>query len=741
MTGPGSAEGAELRILRVFTAVVGVIAFFSTAGVWLVVDSSTEVAGGWYPTLPIAGLLVPLTAALLAPWAGHRLIRVLGGMVVAEYGLLVAMLLTGAALGRFTGTVPWSVTITAVPAVAAVVMWGVRAGWAALAISTALIQILRVLAGNSMQEVIASDVQVFFASAALLLLSGALIRASREFDRSSRAAITATAQRAAAQARSRASERLEAVVHDEILSTLVLAARAVPAMMPAVAAAAARTRQLIRELPEPEASGSMTVALLATELHALVADEAGDLVVEIVDARASGALIAAVPAEAAEALRGAVRQAVANSLTHAGRDAARKVTIEVRDTGLAIEVRDDGVGFDAAAVSPDRMGISSSIVRRLHSVPGGAADVRSRPGEGTVVRLQWSSAPRTRRADAAPSGVIPRDDGRARRVVVAWIGAFLVAQLGLAALAGFRAGELWAVSGAAFLCVALGFAANGWRTLTRPPLWRAWVVAGLAACVTALSLVPVPRDAASYGDTWYLAAEAFVLIVLAVRGRPWFAAGTGVLVVAVALAGAAAQANDAADVMAAVTRFVGILGIGVGLVVAIRRTERSTARVQREELDRVREAAAEDAARRELRVRVRELERLIGGLLERLATGAVLTEQERRECVALEGRLRDQQRGSRLARQPLTDTVMAARRRGVDVVLLDDAHDRVFGAAELDAIATWVADHLRGVSRGRFTARVLPAGRGPLASCVMGDEVVELRSAPRSTERSTPKGG
>jgi signal transduction histidine kinase len=54
--------------------------------------------------------------------------------------------------------------------------------------------------------------------------------------------------------------------------------------------------------------------------------------------------------------------------------------------GVAVFVRDRGVGFDRAAVGADRRGIAESIEGRMRRA-GGTARVVTAPGEGTEVEL------------------------------------------------------------------------------------------------------------------------------------------------------------------------------------------------------------------------------------------------------------------------------------------------------------------------------------------------------------------
>lgn len=80
------------------------------------------------------------------------------------------------------------------------------------------------------------------------------------------------------------------------------------------------------------------------------------------------------------------QEAVRNALRHSG---ASTLAVTVRgDQGrLALEVVDDGVGFDPAAVrDPDRYGLRG--LRSLVADHGGTLDVRSAPGDGTIVHME-----------------------------------------------------------------------------------------------------------------------------------------------------------------------------------------------------------------------------------------------------------------------------------------------------------------------------------------------------------------
>jgi signal transduction histidine kinase len=60
-----------------------------------------------------------------------------------------------------------------------------------------------------------------------------------------------------------------------------------------------------------------------------------------------------------------------------------------------IVVADDGRGFDVEEVPAERLGLRVSIRERLAKV-GGRAQIRTAPGEGTVVTILWPSSERER---------------------------------------------------------------------------------------------------------------------------------------------------------------------------------------------------------------------------------------------------------------------------------------------------------------------------------------------------------
>ena len=97
-----------------------------------------------------------------------------------------------------------------------------------------------------------------------------------------------------------------------------------------------------------------------------------------------------LPATAAAELTAAVRAALANVQGHAGPSAHAWVLVDAREDGVAVTVRDDGVGFEPRrlvdAEDAGRLGVASSIRGRVRDL-GGTCTVTSAPGDGTTIEM------------------------------------------------------------------------------------------------------------------------------------------------------------------------------------------------------------------------------------------------------------------------------------------------------------------------------------------------------------------
>lgn len=97
-------------------------------------------------------------------------------------------------------------------------------------------------------------------------------------------------------------------------------------------------------------------------------------------------LYADLPETIEESAGKVIAEALANIARHA-RAGRASVKIEARGKVLAIEIYDDGVGFDPASVEVGHYGLVG--MRERIRLAGGRLDILSRPGEGTRVMAEF----------------------------------------------------------------------------------------------------------------------------------------------------------------------------------------------------------------------------------------------------------------------------------------------------------------------------------------------------------------
>jgi signal transduction histidine kinase len=180
--------------------------------------------------------------------------------------------------------------------------------------------------------------------------------------------------------RIRLQERADvaARVHDSVLQTLALVQRHAGDEVRVSSLARRQERELRRWLYGSGVGEGPTLEDALAEAAADIEELHG---VKIELAAAGHVLLDAD----VEQLVLAAREAMTNAAKFAG---AGEISVyaESDASSVSVFVRDRGAGFDRAAVPADRRGLSESIEGRLERA-GGAATIRSAPGEGTEIEL------------------------------------------------------------------------------------------------------------------------------------------------------------------------------------------------------------------------------------------------------------------------------------------------------------------------------------------------------------------
>lgn len=220
---------------------------------------------------------------------------------------------------------------------------------------------------------------------------------------------------------------------------------------------------------------------------------------------------------------------------------------------------------------------------------------------------------------------------------------------------------------------------------------------------------------------WHLGANTWLLFFLALRSRALAAwVGMAVMTAITAVWGALTGLGPTVG-LTMMQSHVGILLVGTLFAVLLRTTSLRIDILNERSVRSAVDSAATAAARQVRRARVAELATVAVPLLEKITAGAPLDADDRMEFAITEAQLRDSVRGRSLALPAVEAASAAARRRGVDVMLLDDRGESIDDGETLARIVTTVVDVLNAAHGGHVTVRLQPAGRAAAATIVAAD--------------------
>jgi hypothetical protein len=312
---------------------------------------------------------------------------------------------------------------------------------------------------------------------------------------------------------------------------------------------------------------------------------------------------------------------------------------------------------------------------------------------------------------------------------------FVVTQVTLAVFSGGAPMQSWR----GWLALTLVIAAAVLVVTPGPyPMRVSWVAVVLAAVTVSTVLMNWSLSTTGWPgySSWHFGANTFVLLAVALRGRtPWAWAGMGIMIAATVVW----TVSTGQGVMPAVDlldRQAGTLLVGNLFALGLSRTMRGLQQVTEAQTART---VADEAIRAAAELRDRRLaalDRTATPALRAIAAGT-LSPQERAELLITEGMLRDSIRGGVLAQEPAVSRIREARRRGVDVVLLDDSGERELPPHAAAEVAAWVADQVDHVATGSFTARISVAASELVASVVSEERGQQERRFVVGAQRHT----
>ncbi|GAA3554724.1 hypothetical protein GCM10022197_07310 [Microlunatus spumicola] len=649
--------------------------------------------------------------------------RALGGWLLAFAVLTLAAVLTLSPMAA-PDTYPFLWFHVGLAVVCASVWGGLRVGAAYALVLAAAWTVLRLAGGTELVEAVVEG--LFGTSAGLVVgvIALGMLSAARTADELGARLRDEGVRQAVERALADERARLDQLIHDDVMTTLTAAVQSNGA------ATARATAQLAREtLAKVDAlrdaavpRGALSVPVLASLAEQTARRVSPDVV--YVQHLADGVAALRVPDQVSETLLSAVREAVRNAVRHSGAS-----TVAVRfdadppgdEVALVVQVRDDGRGFAPDRLPPDRLGVRVSMLEACRQ-SGLDADLTSVPGRGTVFTLTWTgSADATARVVPVPDEEEPRlpvDFPAARFTAVTWVALAVNLAVGAATAGVYRAlVPLVVAMVLAVLATALVLRPGDGLRLSRGT--AAGAVAAVAGLCAAMTLT-VPQPALGI-LVWHLFSVQLVLVTLVVRRR----AGWALLGLAITEASVLLWSLTGPD------GWAGVLSWGAGpvlflvMAVLVNRILRTISRRQ-VALRRQEDAAIDASVRQHVALVQRalwvaDLRSQARTILVRLAGSTdPVPEDLRAEALLLEATLRE----SLVARNVMSDELAVltegARRRGVDVRLVDSRHSTVpprIGQALLDTVRRALA--VESVSR--LVVRLAPEDGTTSASVLSED--------------------
>ena len=428
-----------------------------------------------------------------------------------------------------------------------------------------------------------------------------------------------------------------------------------------------------------------------------------------------------LPPEVAQAIAEATLEAVRNSLRHAG-DAC----------GITVEVNDNGRGFDPAAAGRGRHGVSGSIIARMQDV-GGRATVDSAPGEGACITLRWrpvlGSADRQRpERDVAQSEAASwerslsasMESAGARAIAAGLVGVHVVMVAYECAAHSYWRWPLAALSFIALLPPAV-LLLKTWPDALLPR-WVAQLTVVVIAAVNFLVLPQIVTTGWPGYASWCTGAGNDLSCGLLMRGRPVYAwAGSA----ATTLATAYWVISTGRPLFMIFTYMLGhyftlaswhgVAHLSTRATTQIAATQRETARLQAQQ-------RAHEEADRIMTSRMASVRQRVTPLLTQIANGKAPTPKLRSQAYLLEAELRDEIRAPFFTGTSIVASAQAARRRGTEVILLDDSGDNTTIDDQVRTNAVnYVTKFLNVTQSNRVVIRLNPPRRPTLLTIVTDD--------------------
>jgi hypothetical protein len=241
----------------------------------------------------------------------------------------------------------------------------------------------------------------------------------------------------------------------------------------------------------------------------------------------------------------------------------------------------------------------------------------------------------------------------------------------------------------------------------RMPMWMAAfnLVVSIVLPLLIGSALDLDREGGTGYATWYVAAVGTLMTITSTRLRPAFAwGGVAFLVVHTAV-----TMGPLAIVGIGVFGSISWVAVSHILSRAMAKATKDARRFALAEREATDWQAAQEAHVFERQFRLGQTSSMALSMLRHIeATGGELTEEQRAECLHLEGAIRDEIRGRHLLNDDVREQVMSARRRGTAVTLLDEGGLDDLSDTETTRVLSTLADAIKNADADKIIARTVP---------------------------------
>lgn len=664
----------------------------------------------------------------------RRADRLLAGLLAALLGVYVAVACVlaatrllpiaapGDALARMHPMLGWYFVIAAAGAVVLTRRWR----FTFVVAMAPLLVMVNATAIGELQFVSVEDVMLDMTTN--LATIGALtwlLRLAETSDASSAQQRTQAVELAAQQASTRAQHEANSFIHDHILSALIAVANGLPDRE----ALRDSARQALDSLStETTVASPVAARTLLNDVAGCVGAMAGDIRTDVLLAREHE-----IPPEVAQAITEATLEAVRNSLRHAGDDAAvtRTVTLTSDACGVTIEVNDNGCGFDPAVDGRGRHGVSGSIIARMQDV-GGRATVDSAPREGTCITLRWrpllDSANRQRpEREAAQNEAASWErslsasmESAGARAIAA--GLALVHFILLVYECAVHSYWHWPPAALSFIALLLPtiLLLKTWPDALLPR-WVARLTVIVIGAVNFLVLPQIITTGWPGYASWCTGAGNDLSCGLLMRGRSVYAWAGSAATTLTIIYWVFSTGRPLLMIFTymlghyfTLVSWHGVAHLSTRATTQIAATQRETARLQAQQ-------RAHEEADRIMTSRMAAVRQRVTPLLPQIADGKAPTPKLRSQAYLLEAELRDEIRAPFFTGTSIVTSAQAARRRGTEVILLDDSGDTTIDDQVRTNAVNYVTKFLNVTQSNRVVIRLNPPRRPTLLTIVTDD--------------------